>query len=95
LSIADNPVTLRAIIKRVPENWKERLHSLSDEFRFVVQDIVKINMNNARLIQNGLSFVQQFVEALYRAVDKELFYHPQRRRSAKPEKIIRLIDKKI
>lgn len=95
MSLKEIPLTLRDIIKVVPDEWKERLLVLLNEFRCLVQDVVKLNRNNARLIQNGMSFVQQYVEALYKVIDREFFYHPRRRHSSKPEKIIRLVDRKI
>lgn len=95
LSLKQIPLTLRNIIRVVPESWKQRLGALLEEFRSLVQDIVRLNRNNAKLIQNGISFVQQFVEALYKVIDKEFFYHPRRKHTSKTEKIVRLVDRKI
>lgn len=94
-SLKKIPLMLRDIIKVVPDTWKERLVTLLEEFRYLVQDVVKLNRNNAKLIQNGISFVQHYVEALYKIIDKDFFYHPQRKHSSKSEKIVRLVDRKI
>ncbi len=95
LAIPEKPVTLRKIAEMIADNRKERLLSYLEEFRFVVNDIIRINRNNQKLVEHGRQFIQEQIEGIYRALNKEAFYGPEKRPDRNRIKTIRIFDRKI
>ena len=95
LMISDDSITLGVIADAIVDERKEQFLNLKEEFCFIVQDVIKINRNNNHLIEHGITFIQQRVEAIYEAIEKEFFYNPKKSDSKKSLKPFRLVDRKV
>ena len=95
LTVREKPVTLRAIAHMIADGRKERLLALLEEFRYVVRDIVRLNGNNKKLAEHGRNFIEEQIEGIYEAFNKDAFYGPAKKAGKNKLKGIRLFDRKI
>ena len=95
LAIPEEPVTLRAIASMIADARKERLLILLEEFKYVVRDIVRINSNNQKLAEHGRNFIEEQIEGIYEAFNRDEFYGPKKKAEKNIMKGIRLFDRKI